>query len=138
MSKVAIERMQSGLAYGFLGILLVLVLFPFYWMAITSFKNEDQMRSLVSMFWPSPAVLDNPIRTVNLGDHGLHVANARGSIDPEPCGRTPTRCGDALETVVPGEVIDPAGTGRQVGDEVEDALPRGVDGGGDRDGPPAS
>jgi multiple sugar transport system permease protein len=28
-------------------------------MMITSFKTEDQMRSLVSMFWPSPAVLEN-------------------------------------------------------------------------------
>jgi multiple sugar transport system permease protein len=59
MSRVAIERLQTGLAYGFLGILLVLVLFPFYWMTITSFKNEDQMRSLVSMFWPAPVVLEN-------------------------------------------------------------------------------
>src|SRR5205823_14171350 len=59
MSKVALARMQTTLAYSGLGFLLVLVLFPFYWMTITSFKTEDQMRSLVSMFWPSPAVLEN-------------------------------------------------------------------------------
>ncbi|HYE90580.1 MAG TPA: carbohydrate ABC transporter permease [Terriglobales bacterium] len=59
MNKAAIERLQTGLAYGFLGLLMVLVLFPFYWMTITSFKSEDQMRSLVSMFWPSPVVLEN-------------------------------------------------------------------------------
>ncbi len=59
MSRAAIERLQTGLAYGVLGFLVVLVLFPFYWMTITSFKSEDQMRSLVSMFWPSPAVLEN-------------------------------------------------------------------------------
>jgi multiple sugar transport system permease protein len=35
------------------------VLFPFYWMLVTSFKTEDQMRSLVSMFWPSPFALEN-------------------------------------------------------------------------------
>jgi multiple sugar transport system permease protein len=51
--------MQAAFAYSGLGFLLVLVLFPFYWMTITSFKTEDQMRSLVSMFWPSPAVLEN-------------------------------------------------------------------------------
>ncbi|HEX9126794.1 MAG TPA: carbohydrate ABC transporter permease, partial [Methylomirabilota bacterium] len=39
--------------------LLVIVVFPFYWMTVTSFKGEDQMRSLVSMFWPSPFVTDN-------------------------------------------------------------------------------
>ena len=59
MNKAALERMQTALAYAFLGFLVVLVLFPFYWMMITSFKTEDQMRSLVSMFWPSPAVLEN-------------------------------------------------------------------------------
>jgi multiple sugar transport system permease protein len=36
-----------------------MVLFPFYWMTITSLKSEDQMRSLVSMFWPSPVVFEN-------------------------------------------------------------------------------
>ena len=59
MNKVALARLQTSLAYLFLGGLVVLVLFPFYWMTITSFKSEDQMRSLVSMFWPSPVVLEN-------------------------------------------------------------------------------
>jgi multiple sugar transport system permease protein len=52
-------RLQLGMSYAFLVTLLVLVLFPFYWMLITSFKTEDQMRSLISMFWPSPFVLEN-------------------------------------------------------------------------------
>ena len=57
MSKVAIETdaRRGARRTGSCVILLVLVLFPFYWMTITSFKNEDQMRSLVSMFWPSPS-----------------------------------------------------------------------------------
>jgi multiple sugar transport system permease protein len=59
VSKTALERLQTSIAYGFLGLLVLLVLFPFYWMTITSFKSEDQMRSLVSMFWPSPVVLEN-------------------------------------------------------------------------------
>jgi multiple sugar transport system permease protein len=59
MNRLALARLQTGLAYGVLGFLLVLVLFPFYWMIITSFKTEDQMRSLVSMFWPSPFALEN-------------------------------------------------------------------------------
>jgi multiple sugar transport system permease protein len=52
-------RLQLGFSYAFLLSLLLLVLFPFYWMLVTSFKTEDQMRSLVSMFWPSPFVLEN-------------------------------------------------------------------------------
>jgi multiple sugar transport system permease protein len=59
MNKAALERLQTALAYGVLGFLALFVLFPFYWMIITSFKTEDQMRSLLSMFWPSPAVLEN-------------------------------------------------------------------------------
>jgi len=46
-------------AYALLTALGLIVLFPFYWMTITSFKSEDQMRSLVSMFWPRPLVADN-------------------------------------------------------------------------------
>jgi multiple sugar transport system permease protein len=68
MSKAAIARLQSGLAYGTLGFLLLLVLFPFYWMTITSFKTEDQMRSLVSMFWPSPFALENYVQLVTKTD----------------------------------------------------------------------
>jgi multiple sugar transport system permease protein len=52
-------RLQVGLAYGILGALLLIVVFPFYWMTITSFKSEEQMRSLTSMFWPRPVVLEN-------------------------------------------------------------------------------
>ncbi|HKF69379.1 MAG TPA: carbohydrate ABC transporter permease [Vicinamibacterales bacterium] len=52
-------RAQTAFAYAVLVTLAVLVLFPFYWMTITSFKSEDQMRSLVSMFWPRPLVGEN-------------------------------------------------------------------------------
>lgn len=53
------ERVQSALAYAALLALALMVVFPFYWMTITSFKSEEQMRSLTSMFWPSPFVLEN-------------------------------------------------------------------------------
>jgi multiple sugar transport system permease protein len=59
MSKTALARLQGALSYAFLVGLLLVVVFPFYWMTVTSLKSEDQMRSLVSMFWPSPVVLDN-------------------------------------------------------------------------------
>jgi multiple sugar transport system permease protein len=57
--RVVQERLQSGVSYAILLTLLLIVVFPFYWMTITSFKNETQMRSLVSMFWPSPFAWDN-------------------------------------------------------------------------------
>ncbi len=76
MSKVALARMQTTLAYSGLGFLLVLVLFPFYWMTITSFKTEDQMRSLVSMFWPSPAVLENYTQLLTKTDFLIWFRNS--------------------------------------------------------------
>src|SRR5262249_45192273 len=59
MDKRFLERAQTMSSYGVLLTLLVIVVFPFYWMTVTSFKGEEQMRSLVSMFWPHPVVMDN-------------------------------------------------------------------------------
>ncbi|HEV8440696.1 MAG TPA: carbohydrate ABC transporter permease, partial [Methylomirabilota bacterium] len=58
-AQMAVGRLQAAVSYAVLLTLLLIVIFPFYWMTITSFKNEDQMRSMVSMFWPSPFVTDN-------------------------------------------------------------------------------
>ena len=58
-STVRIERTQSALSYAVLLTFLLFVIFPFYWMIVTSFKGEAQMRSVVSMFWPSPFVAEN-------------------------------------------------------------------------------
>ena len=52
-------RLGHAASYGFLLVLLVVVLFPFYWMTVTALKSEVQMRSLASMFWPDPVVWDN-------------------------------------------------------------------------------
>jgi len=51
--------LEGTISYAVLGTLGLIVLFPFYWMIVTSLKSEDQMRSLVSMFWPSPMNIDN-------------------------------------------------------------------------------
>jgi multiple sugar transport system permease protein len=59
MSRTALSRLQGAVSYAFLLALLLVVIFPFYWMTVTSLKGEDQMRSLVSMFWPNPLVADN-------------------------------------------------------------------------------
>jgi len=76
MSKSTIERLQALGSYGVLGALLLMVLFPFYWMTITSFKSEDQMRSLVSMFWPSPVVLENYYQLLTRTDFGVWFRNS--------------------------------------------------------------
>jgi multiple sugar transport system permease protein len=59
MKGARVSAVQTGLSYGVLVGLAIVVLFPFYWMTVTSFKNEEQMRSLISMFWPRPLVGEN-------------------------------------------------------------------------------
>ena len=59
MTRTRVGTVQTSLSYGVLVALAFLVLFPFYWMTVTSFKSEEQMRSLVSMFWPRPLVGEN-------------------------------------------------------------------------------
>ena len=76
MSRDAIERIQTAAAYTFLGLLLIFVLFPFYWMTVTSFKTEDQMRSLVSMFWPSPFVVENYTQLLTKTDFAIWYRNS--------------------------------------------------------------
>jgi multiple sugar transport system permease protein len=76
VKRARLARVQVALAYAILGVLLVLVLFPFYWMTITSFKTEDQMRSLVSMFWPSPFVVENYEQLLTKTDFAVWYRNS--------------------------------------------------------------
>ncbi|MEK7714675.1 MAG: carbohydrate ABC transporter permease, partial [candidate division NC10 bacterium] len=59
MNHGVAARLGHAASYGFLLVLLVVVIFPFYWMTVTALKSEEQMRSLASMFWPDPVVWDN-------------------------------------------------------------------------------
>src|SRR6266567_9240965 len=76
MNKGLMARLQLAGSYGFLVTLLVIVLFPFYWMTVTSFKTEDQMRSLVSMFWPSPFALENYTQLLTKTDFAIWYRNS--------------------------------------------------------------
>jgi multiple sugar transport system permease protein len=38
--------------------ILIFVLFPFYWMIITSFKGTPQIQQMESVFWPSPWTIE--------------------------------------------------------------------------------
>ena len=69
----AVERV---VAYGVLTGLALVVLFPFYWMTITSFKSEDQMRSVVSMFWPRPFVTENYVQLLAKTDFTAWYGNS--------------------------------------------------------------
>ena len=50
---------RGVLAYGFIGLLLLVVGVPFYWMVNTSLKTSAQLQSLTPYYYPSPATLRN-------------------------------------------------------------------------------
>ena len=56
--------------YLFLGLMALIVLFPFYWMIISSLKTLDEYRMSVPTFWPRIIMLSNYLdafTTANLG-----------------------------------------------------------------------
>ena len=52
-------RLGTVLSLAWLAFLLLFLLFPFYWVIMTSFKGDDQIRTMSSPFWPSPWTLTN-------------------------------------------------------------------------------
>ncbi len=48
------KRIGDAGAAILLGALLFFELFPFYWVIVTAFKTEQQMRTFRSIFWPDP------------------------------------------------------------------------------------
>ena len=56
--------------YLFLGLMALIVLFPFYWMIISSLKTLDEYRMSTPTFWPRVVMLSNYVdafTTANLG-----------------------------------------------------------------------
>jgi multiple sugar transport system permease protein len=68
--------LERAAAYAVLVTLALVVLFPFYWMTITSFKSEVQMRSVVSMFWPKPIVTENYRQLLSKTDFATWYGNS--------------------------------------------------------------
>ena len=57
--------------YAFLFVMALIVLFPFYWMIISSLKSEVEYRQIVPTFWPQQMMPGNYVEaftTANLGD----------------------------------------------------------------------
>jgi len=52
-------RIGNIASYTWLTVLLLFLLFPFYWVIMTSFKGDEQIRTMTSPFWPSPWSLGN-------------------------------------------------------------------------------
>jgi multiple sugar transport system permease protein len=64
------ERMGIGIRLLILAPMMVFVLFPFYWVLITSFKTTTQISQRQSIFWPDPPTL-NQYQELLFGSHFL-------------------------------------------------------------------
>ena len=64
------KAVSLGGTYLFLSLMALIVLFPFYWMIISSLKSLDEYRMSTPTFWPQVILLSNYVdafTTANLG-----------------------------------------------------------------------
>ena len=75
-SKVTQVLVKFGV-YAFLIIMALIVLFPFYWMIISSLKDLSEYRAPTPTFWPNKIMLGNypmAFTTANLGQLFMNTA----------------------------------------------------------------
>ena len=68
--QLVVKSAVKLLTYGFLIIMALIVLFPFYWMIISSLKTEAEYRQTIPTFWPQIVMFSNYVdafNTANLG-----------------------------------------------------------------------
>ena len=71
------QVMAKVVTYAFLILIAIVVLFPFYWMIISSLKTLDEYRETVPTFWPRTVMWSNYARafeTANLGRLFMNTA----------------------------------------------------------------
>ncbi len=61
--------------YAFLLIMALIVLFPFYWMIISSLKTDIEYRATIPTFWPETVMWSNYIEAFNVGGLGRLFTN---------------------------------------------------------------
>jgi len=70
----AAQRIASAFAkfitYAFLMIMALIVLFPFYWMIISSLKTQAEYRQTIPTFWPQQIMFYNYVEAFNAANLG--------------------------------------------------------------------
>ncbi len=64
------QILMKVLVYAFLILMALIILFPFYWMIISSLKSMDEYRLNIPTFWPRKMIFQNypeAFQTANLG-----------------------------------------------------------------------
>src|SRR6185437_4875956 len=71
----AAERGLRNVGLLVLGVILVVELFPFYWMIITAFKTDSQIAQALRVFWPQPWTLDHFTYMLTQTDFPIWIRN---------------------------------------------------------------
>ena len=69
--QLIMKIIKTTLVYLFLGFIALIVLFPFYWMIISSLKTLAEYRQAIPTFWPRQLMFSNyaeAFTTAHLGD----------------------------------------------------------------------
>ena len=77
VSQRITKMLTLFITYAFLIVMALIVLFPFYWMIISSLKSLDHYRASVPTFWPRMVLISNyadAFSTGNLGRLFLNTA----------------------------------------------------------------
>ncbi|HBS02746.1 MAG TPA: ABC transporter permease [Firmicutes bacterium] len=66
---------MTALTYLFILALAVIVVFPFYWMIITSLKQNEEIRGAVQTFFPTIVMWSNYVHVFQVFDFGTYMWN---------------------------------------------------------------
>ena len=70
-----VQFLFKALTYAFLIVMALIVLFPFYWMVISSLKTLEEYRFSVPTFWPQRVMLTNYAEAFTTAKLGLLFTN---------------------------------------------------------------
>jgi len=68
--QLAVKAIVKFITYAFLIIMALIVLFPFYWMIISSLKTEAEYRQTIPTFWPQVMMFSNYVDAFNTASLG--------------------------------------------------------------------
>ena len=71
----ALQVLVKAFTYLFLGVMALIVLFPFYWMIISSLKELSEYRENIPTLWPRKMVFFNYVDAFNTADLGQLFLN---------------------------------------------------------------
>ena len=70
-----VKTVVKTCTYGFLIIMALIILFPFYWMIISSLKTEAEYRQTIPTFWPQVVRFSNYVDAFNTASLGRLFMN---------------------------------------------------------------